>query len=623
MREKSFLIIIVVLNALLISDFCFAQEIQEYVPGEILIKFKSTTEQAVINAMVQSNGLCLIRDYDQIGISWLQLPSGMSVEEAVTQYSQREDVEFVQPNYIGIRKLFSNTPDDTYFSRLWGLHNTGQTVNSTTGTNDADIDAPEAWDLHTGSSSVVVAVVDTGIDLDHPDIAANIWINTDEIAANGIDDDGNGYIDDINGWDFVDGDNTPSDSNLVGHGTHVSGIIGAVGNNTAGVTGVCWQIKIMPLQAFDILGTATTSTIIASINYAIANGAKVINASYGGCFIDYAEQSAMESVNNASISFVAAAGNEASNNDEAPLYPASYDFSNIIAVAASDQNDALAHFSNYGANSVDVAAPGVNIYSTFPDNTYIFADGTSMATPFVSGLAALLFSYSSTYTAAELRQLIINSVDSLPGLSGKIVSGGRINAYNALTLSAPIGFSASPVAIGDASWIALNWKNPYSPGFSGVVIRYRTDGTFPVNSTDGRLLAEYSSTLGETVTYSHRSISGGITYYYSIFSKDTANNISRPVNASAVAIGVGGEGNSSSGGGCFITTACYGDYHAWPVRVLSCVRDNYLLKNCISRFFVRMYYQISPGLAQIIADNESLKKMTRFIIDLMFIGGNL
>jgi subtilisin family serine protease len=236
------------------------------------------------------------------------------------------------------------------------------------------VDGPEAWDVTQGSSTVVIAVMDTGVDYNHPDLAGNIWSNPGEVAGNTLDDDNNGYVDDIRGWDFVDDDNDPVD--VQGHGTHVSGTIAAVGNNGIGVTGVCWQAKIMPLRTFDAFsGGATSARIIAAIGYAVNKGAKVINASFGGPDYSQAEYDALSSANSAGVLFVAAAGNETANNDTTPAYPAGYNLANIISVAATDQNDGLTYFSNYGATSVHVAAPGQNIYSTVPaDRLTIWSD---------------------------------------------------------------------------------------------------------------------------------------------------------------------------------------------------------------------------------------------------------
>jgi len=337
-----------------------------YVPGELLVKYRPSIRAAATEFYRTQWGISTLRTFRTIGAQHLKLPKELTVEEALEIYKNDPDVEYAEPNYY---RYITATPNDTNFGRLWGLHNTGQNVNGTSGTADADIDAPEAWDITTGSSDVVVAVIDSGADYNHPDLSANIWTNPDEIAGNGIDDDGNGYIDDIRGWDFVDDDNDPVDSN--NHGTHVAGTIAAVGNNSTGVTGVCWTAKIMVLRFLNAFGSGTTANSISAIEYANAKGAHVINNSWGGGGFSQALKDAIDA---SSALVVCAAGNDGTDNAGTPHYPASYISTNIIAVAATDQNDNLASFSNYGATSVDVAAPGTNIYSSRPDRQTVWSD---------------------------------------------------------------------------------------------------------------------------------------------------------------------------------------------------------------------------------------------------------
>ena len=316
-------------------------------------------------------------------------------------------------------------PNDPLFSNLWGMHNTGQSG----GTVDADIDAPEAWSVNTGSPSTIIAVIDTGVDYLHPDLSANIWTNSDEIAGNGIDDDANGYIDDTKGWNFVSDTNNPMDDNS--HGTHCAGTIAAVGNNGLGVAGVCWTARIMPLKFLDSSGSGYTSDAISAILYANRNGAHVLSNSWGGGGYS---QSLKDAIDASPAIVICAAGNSASNTDMSPQYPSSYTSSNIIAVAATDRWDQLASFSNYGANSVDVAAPGVSIYSTTPSNSYGSKSGTSMATPHVAGLAGLIKSTNPSLTNQEIKTVIMSTTDPKSSLSGKCVTGGRINADRAVRL---------------------------------------------------------------------------------------------------------------------------------------------------------------------------------------------
>jgi thermitase len=316
-------------------------------------------------------------------------------------------------------------------------------VNGLAGTSGADINATAAWDITNGSSSVIVAVVDTGVLYTHGDLSANIWTNPGEITGNGIDDDHNGYIDDIHGWNFVTNTSDPLDDN--GHGTHVSGTIGAIGNNAIGVTGVNWHVKIMALKAFNAAGSGFTSDAVSAILYANANGASVISNSWSGSGFDQALKDAIDA---SPAVVVCAAGNIDQqhlqpNNDLVPQYPASFTSANIISVAATDQNDLLASFSHFGLVSVDLAAPGVNIWSTVNvAGQYGVMSGTSMATPHVSGVAALVKSVNPTLTSVQIKNIILSSVDARGSLSGLVSTGGRLDAYRAVAATPP----AAPVA---------------------------------------------------------------------------------------------------------------------------------------------------------------------------------
>jgi subtilisin family serine protease len=337
-----------------------------FVPGELLVKFRPGVRSKASAEYQEWFNITTRRTFAINGYQHVKLPEGVDVDEALELYIEDPDVEHAEPNYI----VYSDVqPGDPDFDKLWGLHNIGQEVNTIFGTDDADIDALEAWDVTTGSSDVVVAVIDSGVDVNHPDLAANIWTNGGEIAGNGKDDDDNGYVDDINGWDFYIDDNDPRDAH--GHGTHVAGTIAAVGDNATGITGVSWSAKIMALRFLDAWGSGTTVNAIAAIEYANDMGADVINNSWGGGGFSTSLKSAIDA---SDAVVVCAAGNSGRDNDSTPHYPSSYDSANIIAVAASDQDDTLAYFSNYGANSVDVAAPGTNIYSAAPGREAVWED---------------------------------------------------------------------------------------------------------------------------------------------------------------------------------------------------------------------------------------------------------
>jgi hypothetical protein len=326
-------------------------------------------------------------------------------------------------------------PNDPSFGQLWGLNNTGQTVKTATGTPDADIDAPEAWSTTTGSSSVVVAVIDSGVDWHHPDLAANIWTNPGEscpgCANDGIDNDGNGYVDDVHGWDFVSNDNDPFDDN--GHGTHVAGTIGASGNNGLGVTGVNWNVKIMPLKFIGANGEGTADDAVRAILYATRMGAVVSNNSWGGEEFSQALEDAIADADAHGSLFVAAAGNSARNTDTTPDYPSGFDVPNVLTVGATDQTDVRAWFSNYGKRTVDLAAPGTNIYSTWPGNSYRFLDGTSMAAPHATGVVALAKAAFPSSSAIGLKTLLLRTVDPNASFAGLSATGGRLNARSAVT----------------------------------------------------------------------------------------------------------------------------------------------------------------------------------------------
>jgi len=373
-----------------ISGITWGKEKNDKVPDhfvshELLVKFQPSAEESEKYQVRQLVGAVLIKEIKVLRVEYWQLPEDMDTLDAVEVVSDMPVVEYAEPNYLyGPRMV----PDDTYFNRLWYLDNDGQTVNGKSGTAGADISAPGAWNMETGSSDIVIAVIDSGVAFDHPDLMTNIWRNPEEIPDNGKDDDHNGYTDDIYGWDFVNNDNNPSDYSKDlygdGHGTHVAGIIAAEGNNGMGATGVMWYAKIMPVQIFDLFENspfnATTLVVLEALLYAVENGAKIINCSFGGPSFSHALYEAYRLAGENRVLVVAAAGNDARDNDSFFTYPASYDLDNIISVAATDENDELASYSNYGKNSVDVAAPGgsgsvSSIFSaTPPTREIIFSD---------------------------------------------------------------------------------------------------------------------------------------------------------------------------------------------------------------------------------------------------------
>ena len=407
----------------------------------LLIKFKPGLFPDQMQAHLAAHGFAKTRRFKAprrvpdaaIGRWWhVTLNRGQRVGPVLHKLMKGGLVELIEPNF---KVSVNRVPNDPQFGALWGLNNIGQTG----GVADADIDAPEAWDTTTGSNQIIVAEIDTGIDRTHPDLAPNIWVNPGEIPGNGIDDDGNGFVDDVYGYDFYNRDADPMDDH--GHGTHVAGTIGAVGDNGIGVAGVNWNVRLMSVKFIGADGYGFTSDAIDAVVYATDMGARVMNNSWGGGEYSQALADAISAANAAGVLFVAAAGNNASNNDAAPFYPAGYALPNVVSVAATDASDNLASFSNYGPASVHLGAPGVSIFSTVPaagnpccsdPSGYKYLSGTSMAAPHVSGAAALLLAQDPTRGPAVLKGLLSSTADPVAALSDRVASGGRLNAVNAL-----------------------------------------------------------------------------------------------------------------------------------------------------------------------------------------------
>ncbi len=375
------------------------------------------------------------------GVQLIHLNKSISVEDAVRRAKEDPRVEYAEPDYLVY--AMDTVPNDPFFTQLWGMSKAGCSI-CDPGFETPNIDATRAWDITTGSDDIVAVVLDTGVDLQHEDLSDNAWVNPREIAGNGVDDDGNGFVDDVNGWNFFDGTNkTFRDNGEDFHGTHVAGSIGAVGNNGRGVTGVAWHVKIMSLKFLGgSQGKGSTSNAVRGINYAIdmrnrGVNVRVINASWGGGSDSQALRQAIADANNAGILFVCAAGNDGNNIDSFPDFPASYapDLPNAISVAAVSIGGSLASFSNVGHHSVSLAAPGVNIMSTLPTNSggYGSLSGTSMSTPYVSGIAVLVWSREPSLTPGEVKQRIIDTSEPLPSLVSLVARSGRASAYDALT----------------------------------------------------------------------------------------------------------------------------------------------------------------------------------------------
>ncbi|MEE9613085.1 MAG: S8 family serine peptidase, partial [Desulfatiglandales bacterium] len=389
--------------------------------GQLLVKFKEGCTYDLMPQALPMSGMEVMAEFPKIGVHCLKIDGAGTVSEMLEKLKDSPIIEYAEPNYIHKADAI---PNDPRFGELWGLHQA----------SDIDIDAPEAWDINTGDSNIVVGVIDTGVDYNHEDLAANMWVNPGEIPGNGIDDDGNGYIDDTHGIDAFNSDGDPFDDH--GHGTHVSGTIGAVGNNGIGVVGVNWNVKIMGLKFLSAGGYGSTSGAIECLDYVIMMrttfGINIIvtNNSWGGGGFSQALKDAIEA---SGILFVAAAGNASNDNDAGPHYPSSYDSANILAVASTDRNENLSSFSSFGLESVDIGAPGSSILSTTPGNTYSVFSGTSMATPHTSGVTALTLAQNPGLSFQELKTRIMLSTNPVPALDGKTVTGGRLNAHTALT----------------------------------------------------------------------------------------------------------------------------------------------------------------------------------------------
>lgn len=477
----------------------------EYLPGAMILKFESTATEAEISAFAQSHGAIAVENLFAQETSqetnhdgqWkvLQFAPNQDLVEVRTVAAQESIVSAVELNY---KLTINDISNDSLANSLWGFDNIGQTG----GLVDADIDLPEAWRTQTGSKSITVAIIDTGGDYRHPDLADNTWRNQGEVFGNRIDDDRNGFVDDIYGYDFANRDGDPMDDQ--GHGTHVAGTIGAVGNNNRGVVGVNQNVSLMHLKFLNSQGNGSTIDAVRSVDYATRMGANVINASFGGGSYSQAMFDAISRANNAGILFVAAAGNEGNNNDFRPSFPANYDLPNVISVAATDHRDQLASFSNFGQNSVDLGAPGVNILSTLPGNRYRSLDGTSMAAPHVAGAAALLLAEKSDQTPRQLKNLLMETTDPVNSLQGKTVSGGRLNVNNALNQITPPPKSTISMTVTDES--AAETKVGETPN-PGRITLTRSGGD---NSKAETVSYSLSGTATNGVDYSN--LTGSVTF---------------------------------------------------------------------------------------------------------------
>ncbi|MDP1660805.1 MAG: S8 family peptidase [Phycisphaerales bacterium] len=413
-------------------------------PTSILIQFTPGTTQAQVLAALKTIGGRTIQTWGLVpNLHHVAIPTDrLTVEQAIAAIRAHGHaggtIVFAEPDYLG---HLGATPNDTFYSLEWGMNNTGQTVASTdTGTANADIDADLAWDVTTGNASFVVGMCDSGIKATHEDLAANRWTNTAEILGDRIDNDGNGLIDDSWGWDFWNNDNNPTDDN--GHGTHTAGTVGAQGNNGKGVAGVCWTVKLAGLKIGSRQGSVSTSAAISALNYCVGKQIRLSNHSWSGGAFTASLNTAITNARAAGHMLICAAGNGGrdgvgDNNDSVPQYPANYAQDNIISVAAIDNDNRLSTYSNYGATTVDIAAPGDNIASCSTgsgntNNSYVYLSGTSMATPHVTGVCALVWGLNPTWTYSQVRAKVLTTGKPVPALTGRCATGSCINANNAV-----------------------------------------------------------------------------------------------------------------------------------------------------------------------------------------------
>jgi subtilisin family serine protease len=404
---------------------------------EVLVKFKSGVSQDTIDRITAfRNDRVEDRIENMEGLEAIDDLDNADAATVASEYQQLPEVEYAEPNFEieldaaeAAGPLEPILPHDPQFTDQWALANSGQRG----GKQGADISATLAWATTTGSDKVVVAVLDSGVDYTHEDLIQNMWMRPASMAP--YHDNELGTIDDENGFNAIDSDGDPMDEN--GHGTHCAGIIGAEGENNIGIAGVNWKVKIMPLKFMNAGGFGTTKDAIEAINYVIDRkkagvNVRIISASWGSTQRSRALEEAIRKAYENDILFVAAAGNATVNNDRNPHYPSSYNVPNVVSVAALDRHDELAKFSNWGVKSVAIAAPGVDILSTWLGNAYEEKSGTSMATPVVSGVAALILAEHPRMSVDDLKKKLLASTDPIVALKGKTVTGGRINAAKAL-----------------------------------------------------------------------------------------------------------------------------------------------------------------------------------------------
>jgi len=494
----------------------------EYAAGSVIVKYKPSVRTATRASMREALGAELVTPLELIDAEVLHV-AGVSVPEAVARLRLDPRVEYAEPDYL-VHAM--RVPNDPRYGEQYALHNSGQTG----GVPGADIGAELAWDRFTGDSTIVVGVIDSGIDLTHPDLVPNLWTNRGEIPANGIDDDGNGYIDDVHGYDFVNRDGDPSDDN--GHGTHCAGVIAARGDDGVGVAGVNWRLQVMAIKFLNYSGSGISSNAVLSLQYAVRNGCRLTSNSWGGGPASQAMLDAIRAADVAGHLFVAAAGNAGSDNDVFAVFPASYPSENVLVVAAIDHADQLASFSNYGATSVDIAAPGDQILSTWPGGGYRLLSGTSMATPYVAGAAAFLLGRFPSMTPLQAKAQLMRFAHPLPGLGTRIVSGGRLDL--GLASADPDTIAPGTITELRTEWVgsnrvALAWTATGDDGTAGraalVEVRYRVGVFVPDSFATATLAGQpVPPATGQTQRFEVGGLTADTPYTFAVRARDEFGN---------------------------------------------------------------------------------------------------
>lgn len=642
----------------------------QYKEGEVLVRFKDETKASKALLAVKASSVRAIR---RIKAHHIRLPPGTSVATALEQFRDDPNVVYAEPNYR-VRKLA--LPNDPLFGNQWNM---------------AQISAPSAWNSYTGplqrSNSLIVAILDTGIIYTHPDLTANLWVNPGELCGNGLDDDGNGIVDDCYGANFGGvrraGDPWDDDTSDT-HGTQLAGIVGAVGNNGIGIAGVNWSVRLMAVKFMHgPTGEGDLSDALLGMEYAIENGAKVINMSFEVGSYSAAMRDAIVAAEKAGVLVVSAAGNLAADLDSTSVYPASIRTANNIVVIASNATDSLASYSNYGLHTTDIAAPG-GMYTGSPSAIlstvwlynsvyYRTTAGTSLAVPHVTGAAALAWNLNPNQTAAQVRARIMNGVDQLDAFRSATISGGRLNLGRVLTnldlpavfsvvpysipaeggtitiTGANFGFNPGTVALGSTPLVATSWSDtsitaavPASAANGKVLVNGSGSG-FPVKFEIGLSHVVHTDVDPQTVTItanlnpattytkyewdlgsgSYASIPGVAgelshtfeasgTYLVRLRVTDSLGQVS--IASTTITLTSSSSGGGGGGGGCFIATAAWGSPLHPKVALLRAVRDRYLLTNGPGRLFVKMYYAVSPPVADYIRHHETARGATRFVL---------